>query len=63
MVMELISRKISTHGFLRKMMYAYDLATVDESKQELQEPLEEWKEAFKTHGTRRSLGKKEVTWV
>ena len=41
MVMELI-RKISTKDVLRKMMYADDLAMIAESKQELQEVLEEW---------------------
>ena len=43
MVMEIISRKISTKDILRKMMYADDLAIIAESKQDLQEVLEEWK--------------------
>ena len=43
MVMEIISRKISMKDILRKMMYADDLAIIAESKQELQEVLEERK--------------------
>ena len=35
MVMEIISRKISTKDILRKMMYADDLAIIAESKQDL----------------------------
>ena len=50
MVVELISRKISTKDVLRKMMYADDLAIITESKQELQEVLKAWKGAFKKHG-------------
>ena len=63
MVMELISRKISTKDVLRKMMYADDLAIIAESKQELQEVLEEWKGVFKKHGLRMSLEKTEMMWV
>ena len=63
MVMELISRKISTKDVLRKMMHADDLATIAESKQELQEVLEEWKGVFEKHGLRMSLEKTEVMWV
>ena len=63
MVMELISRKISTKDVLRKMMYADDLAIIVESKQELQEVLEERKGVFKKHGLRMSLEKTEVMWV
>ena len=61
MVMELISRKISTKDVLRKMMYADDL--IAESKQELQEVLEEWKGVFEKHGLRMSLEKTEVMWA
>ena len=46
MVMEIISRK----DILRKTMYADDLAIIAESKQELQEVLEEWKGVFEKHG-------------
>ena len=60
---ELISRKISTNDVLRKMMYADYLAMIAESKQELQEVLEEWKGVFKKHGLRMSLEKTEVMWV
>ena len=41
MVMEIVSRKISTKDILKKMMYADDLAIIAESKQDLQEMLEE----------------------
>ena len=44
-------------------MYADDLAIIAESKQELQEVLEEWKGVFKNHGLRMSLQKTEVKWV
>ena len=60
MVMEIISRKISTKDILRKMMYA---AIIAESKQELQKVLEEWKGVFEKHGLRMSLEKTEVMWV
>ena len=63
MVLALISRKISTKDVLRKMMYADDLAIIAESKQDLQEVLEEWKGVFKKHGLRMSLEKTEVMWV
>ena len=63
MVMEIISRKISTKDILRKMMYADVLAIIAESKQDLQEVLEEWKGVFEKHGLRMSLEKTEVMWV
>ena len=44
-------------------MYADDLAIIAESKQELQEVLEEWKGVYKKHGLRMSLEKTEVMWV
>ena len=59
MVMEIISRK----DILRKMMYADDLAIIAESKQDLQEVLEECKGVFEKHGLRMSLEKTEVMWV
>ena len=43
MVVALISRKISRKDDLRKGMYANDLAMIADTKQELQELLEEWK--------------------
>ena len=63
MVMEIISRKINTKDILRKKMYADDLAIIAESKQDLQEVLEEWKGVFKKHGLRMSLEKTEVMWI
>ncbi|KAI0227441.1 hypothetical protein LSAT2_022121 [Lamellibrachia satsuma] len=62
MVMKIISRKISTKDILRKMMYAYDLAILAESKQD-QQVLDEWKGVFEKHGLRMSLEKTEVMWV
>ena len=44
-------------------MYADDLAIIAESKQDLQEVLEEWKEVFEKHGLRTSLEKTDVMWV
>ena len=43
----------------RKPLYADDLAIVAEDKKELNESLEEWKEAFKQHGLRVNLEKTE----
>ena len=63
MVMELISRNISTKDVLRKMMYADHLVIIAEGKQELQEVLEEWKGVFKKYEMRMSLEKTEVMWV
>ena len=61
--MEIISRKISTKDILRKMMYADDLAIIAESKQDLQEVLDEWKGLFEKQGLRMSLEKTEVMWI
>ena len=44
-------------------MYADNLAIIAESKQELQEVLEEWKGVFKKNGLRMGLEKIEVMWV
>ena len=62
-VMDIISRNISTKNVLRKMMYADDLAIIAGSKQDLQEVLEEWKGVFKKHGLRMSIEKTEVMWA
>ena len=59
-VMELISRKVSMKDTSRQLLYADDLAIVAEDKEELNESLEEWKEAFKQHGLRVNLEKTEV---
>ena len=37
---------LTLYCLLRKMMYADDLAIIAESKQDLQEVLEEWKGVF-----------------
>ena len=59
-VMELISRKVYMIDTSRKLLYADDLAIVAEDKEELNESLEEWKEAFKQHGLGVNLEKTEV---
>ena len=59
-VMELISRKVSMTDTSRKLLYADDLAIVAEDKEELNESLAEWKDAFKQHGLRVNLEKTEV---
>ena len=59
-VMELISRKVSMKDISRKLLYTDDLAIVVEDKEELNESLEEWKEAFKQHGLRVNLEKTDV---
>ena len=63
MVMELVSRKVSLRGSMRRMFYMDDLAIVVESGWEMQEVLQEWKEAFGKHGLKMSMEKTEVMWV
>ena len=63
LVMELISRKISTADALKKIMYADDLVIVAEHREELQGALEEWYDMFKKHGLKMNLDKTEVMWV
>ena len=63
LVMELISRKISTTDALRKIMYADDIVVRAEHRQELQGALEVWNEMFKKHGLKMNLDKTEVMWV
>ena len=63
LVMELISRKISTTDALRKIVYAHDLVIVAEHREELQGALEEWSEMFKKHGLNTNLDKTEVVGV
>ena len=63
MVLALISMKISIKDVLRKMLYANYLAMIADSKQELQEVLEEWKGVFKKHGLRMRREKTEVMWL
>ena len=63
LVMELISRKISTTYALRKIMYADDLVIVAEHREESQSALEEWNEMFKKHGLNMNIDKTEVMWV
>ena len=63
LVMELISRKISTTDAMKKIMYADDLVIVAEHREELQDALEEWNDMFKKHGLKMNLEKTEVMWV
>ena len=63
LVMELISRKISTTDALRKILYADDLVIVAENREELQGALEEWNDMFKKHGLKMNLDKTEVMWI
>ena len=63
LVMELISRKISTKDALRKIMYADDLVIVAENREELQGALEEWNDMYKKHGLKMNLDKTEVMRV
>ena len=65
MVMEIISRKISTKDILRKMIYADDLAIIPESKQDLQVVLEEWKGVFEKTRTENEPreDKSDVGWT
>ena len=62
-VIELISRKISTTNALRKIMYADDLVIIAETREELQGALEEWNDMFKKHGLKMNLDETEVMWV
>ena len=62
-IMELISRKISTTDAMKKIMYADDLVIVAEHREELQGALEEWNAMFKKHGLKMNLDKTEVMWV
>ena len=63
LVMELISRKISTTDAQRKIMYADDIVIVAEHREELQGALEEWNDVFKKHGLKRNIDETEVMWV
>ena len=63
LVMELISRKISTTDAMKKIMYADDLVIVAEHREELQGALEEWNEIIKKHGLKTNLDKTEMMWV
>ena len=62
LVMELISRKISTTDALKKIMYADDIVIVAEHREELQGALEEWNEMLK-HGLKINLDNTEMMWV
>ena len=63
LVMELISRKISTTDVLKMIMYADDIVIVAEHREQLQGALEEFNDMFKKHGLKMNLDKTEVMWV
>ena len=63
MVMNLISGKVSEQKELKKILYADDLAVVDDNKGDLQKTLQEWSNTFKKHGLRMNLEKTEVMWI
>ena len=63
MVMELGSRKVNMRGSMGRMLYVDDLSAVVESRQEMQEVLGEWKEAFRKHELKMSMEKTEVMRV
>ena len=50
-------------GSMQRMLYVDDLAVVVESKQEVQEVLGEWKEAFGKNGLKMSMEKTQAIWV
>ena len=62
LVMELISRKISTADVLKNIMYADDLVIVAKHREELPGALEEWNDMFKKHGLKMNIDKTEVIW-
>ena len=49
-VMDIISRKTVMNDAMKKRLYADDLALMANTKQELQESLEEWTGLFTRHG-------------
>ena len=63
MVMDLVSRKVSSRGSAGRILHVDDLACVVESRQEKQEVLGELKEAFEKHGLKMSMEKTEAMWV
>ena len=63
LVMELISRKISTTDALRKIMYADDIVIVAEHREEWQGALGECSDMFKKHGLKMNLDNTAVMWV
>ena len=60
---DLIGKKTVMKDVMKKQLYADDLALVANSKQELQEPLEEWNRLFTRHGLKINLEKTEVLHI
>ena len=58
-VLDLISRK----KLAKKLLYADDLALVANSKQEIQETMEEWNGLFTKHGLKLNLEKTQVLHI
>ena len=50
MVMELVSRKVNMRGSIGRMLHVDDLAVLVEGEREMQEVLQEWKEALGSMG-------------
>ena len=48
---------------MKKLLYAYDLALVENGKHELQEPLDELNRLFTRHGLNNYLEKTEVLHI
>ena len=59
-VLDLTSRKTVVKAAMKKLLYADDLALVANSKQELQETMEEWNGLFTKHGLKHNVDKTEV---
>ena len=62
-VMDIISRKTVMNDAMKKRLYADDLALMANTKQELQESLEEWTGLFTRHGLKIKLEKTEVQHI
>ena len=48
--MELVSRKVNMRGSIGRMLHVDDLAVLVEGEREMQEVLQEWKEALGSMG-------------
>ena len=62
-VMDIMSRKTVMNDAMKKRLYADDLALLANTKQELQESLEEWTGLFTRHGLKINLEKTEVRHI
>ena len=62
-VMDIMSRKTVMNDAMKKRLYADDPALLANTKQELQESLEEWTGLFTRHGLKINLEKTEVRHI